>query len=220
MLKNGWQRTGHHQSTNLWLFQALSCSWDYCCHEFICVAPHCNRKWTRPWMVWWYLDKVDRGSTSNMHKHAKTCWGMEIVSKVLETKNELTINEVCKSLSKANLQDGTITTLFERKGKGNVSFSMKQHTYMETRSVNIYNKWRKILTILCRVECVKWVAESMRSMKIVNDPGFHWLMKTGHPQYRIPSSQKVACDVHVIFWRVKGRIAKMLQVSVNYWKMD
>ena len=71
-----------------------------------------------------------------MHKHAKTCWGTEIVSKALETKNELTVNEVCKSLSKVNLQDGTITTLFERKGKGNVSFSIKQ-TYTETWSVNI-----------------------------------------------------------------------------------
>ena len=107
------------------------------CHEFICVAPHCKGKGTRPQLVWQYLNKVDRGSTSNRHKHAKTCWGMEIISKVLETKNELTINEVHKSLSNANLQDGTITSLFERKGKGNVSLSMKQHTYMETQSVNI-----------------------------------------------------------------------------------
>ena len=138
-----------------------------------------------------------------MHKHAKTCWGTEIVSKALETKNKLTINEVCKSFSKSNLQDGTITTLFERKGKGNVSFSMKQHTYTGTQSVNIYNKSRKILTILCRVECVKWVVESMRSMKIVDDPGFHRLMKMGHPQYRILSSQTVVHDVHVVFQRVK-----------------
>ena len=42
-----------------------------------------------------------------------------------------------KSLAKAKLQDGTITTLFERKGKESVTFSMKQHTYTETRSVNI-----------------------------------------------------------------------------------
>ena len=83
----------------------------------------------------WYLDKADRGSTSNMHKHAKICWGSEIVSKALQMKNKLTIKEVRKSLSQAKLQDGTITALFERKGKETVSFSMKQHTYLETRSV-------------------------------------------------------------------------------------
>ena len=81
-----------------------------------------------------YLDKADKGSTSNMHKHAKNCWGTEIVSKALQTKNELTIKEVRKSLSEAKLQDGTITALFERKGKETV-FSIKQHTYLETRSV-------------------------------------------------------------------------------------
>ena len=53
----------------------------------------------------------------------------------------------------------------------------------------------------------------MRSMKIVDDPGFHWLMKTGRPQYRIPSARTVARDVHVVFRRVKECITKMLKVS-------
>jgi hypothetical protein len=73
-----------------------------------------------------------------MHKHAKICWGVEIVSKALLMKNELTIKEVRKSLSEAKLQDGMITALFERMGKETVSLKMKQHTYTETRSVNIY----------------------------------------------------------------------------------
>ena len=53
----------------------------------------------------------------------------------------------------------------------------------------------------------------MRSMKIVDDPGFHRLMKTGRPQYRIPSARTVARDVHVVFRRVKERITKMFKVS-------
>ena len=53
----------------------------------------------------------------------------------------------------------------------------------------------------------------MRSMAIVDDPGFHRLMKTGRPHYRIPSSRTVARDVHVVFRKVKERIANMLQVS-------
>lgn len=53
----------------------------------------------------------------------------------------------------------------------------------------------------------------MRSFRIVEDPAFHRLMKTGRPQTRIPSSRTVARDVHVVFKRVKERIAKMLQVN-------
>jgi hypothetical protein len=40
-------------------------------------------------------------------------------------------------------------------------------------------------------------------------------MKTGWPHIRIPSSRTVARDVHVVFKRVKERIAKMLQVSLS-----
>ena len=54
----------------------------------------------------------------------------------------------------------------------------------------------------------------MRAMKIVDDPGFHQLMKTGRPHYKISSSRTVACDVHVVFNRVKERITRMLQVSI------
>jgi hypothetical protein len=103
------------------------------CHEFRCVAPHCKGKGTNPRIVRRYLDKADRGSTSNLHKHAKNCWGVENVSKALQTKKDFTIKDVRESLGKAQLQDGTITAIFERNGKGNVSFSMKQHTYTETR---------------------------------------------------------------------------------------
>ena len=54
----------------------------------------------------------------------------------------------------------------------------------------------------------------MRSMNIVEDPGFQQLMKTGRPQYQILSAKTVARDVHVVFLKVKERIAKMLQVSI------
>jgi hypothetical protein len=113
------------------------------CHEFKCAAPHCKGKGTKPRIVRRYLDKADRGSTSNMHKHAKNCWGGEIVSKALETKNELSIKEIRKSLGNAKLQDGTITALFQRTGKETVTFSTKQHTYTETRSGNLTGQKKK-----------------------------------------------------------------------------
>lgn len=65
------------------------------------------------------------------------------------------------------------------------------------------------------VEYVRWCAESMRSFRIVDDPAFHRLMKTGRPHLRVPSSRTVARDVHVVFKRVKERIAKTLQVSFS-----
>ena len=71
-----------------------------------------------------------------MHKHTKNCWGEEIVSNALEMKGALSIEEVRNSLSKAKLLDGSITTSFERKGKGSITFLTQQHTDMETRSVD------------------------------------------------------------------------------------
>ena len=92
---------------------------------------------------------------SNLHKHAKVYWGGEIVSQALETKKDLTMNEVRTSLAKAQHHDGTITALFEIKGKESVTFSMKQHTYTETWSVNTpYDKPKIELTFFCRIECV------------------------------------------------------------------
>jgi hypothetical protein len=108
------------------------------CHEFKCAAPLCKGKGQRPRIVRRYLDKADRNSTSNMHKHAKNCWGDENVSKALETKGELTIDDVRKSLAKAKVHDGSITAAFERKGKGSVTFSTRQHTYMETRLIQLF----------------------------------------------------------------------------------
>ena len=66
------------------------------CHEFHCAAPLCKGKGTRPRIVRRYLNKNDRNLTSNMHKHAKNCWGEEIISKALEGKGELSIEDVWK----------------------------------------------------------------------------------------------------------------------------
>jgi stalled ribosome alternative rescue factor ArfA len=42
-------------------------------------------------------------------------------------------NEARKKIVGEYLHDGTITTSFERKGKGKVSYSHRQHTRTETR---------------------------------------------------------------------------------------
>lgn len=62
------------------------------------------------------------------------------------------------------------------------------------------------------MEIVRWVSESLRPFTIVQDRGFQSLMKTGRPEYYIPSSSTVSRDVKLVFARTRQHIAKMLQV--------
>ena len=82
-----------------------------------------------------------------MHKHAKNCWGDENLSGALETKGELSVEDIRKNLGGAKLVDGSIMASFERKGKGAVTFSTHPHTYMETRLVDTNNKGK------CSLQC-------------------------------------------------------------------
>jgi hypothetical protein len=66
-----------------------------------------------------------------------------------------------------------------------------------------------------RAEIVRWVSESVRPFSIVEDRGFKSLMKTGRPEYYIPSASTVSRDVRLVFARTRERIAKMLQVRMT-----
>ena len=112
-------------------------------------------------------------------------------------------------------KDGSITEAFERTGKGKVTYSHRQHTTTQTRCVNVNISCgsRKQLIFLNSAEIVRWVAESKRPFQIVNDRGFQSLMKTGRPEYHIPSMQTVSRDVKQAFVQARKRIAKMLQVK-------
>lgn len=59
---------------------------------------------------------------------------------------------------------------------------------------------------------MRWVAESKRPFQVVNDCGFQTLMKTGRPEYHIPSAETVSWDVKQAFIRACQWIVKMLQV--------
>ena len=52
----------------------------------------------------------------------------------------------------------------------------------------------------------------MRPFSIVEDRGFHALMKTGRPEYYLPSRSTVSRDVKEVYKKVRKRIGKMLQV--------
>ncbi|KAH7926229.1 hypothetical protein BV22DRAFT_986403, partial [Leucogyrophana mollusca] len=142
-----------------------------CYHEFHCMAKGCKEGIRR------YLDTKDAKSTSNMRKHVRTCWGEDVLNTVDEAKNATVARD---TIITALLETGTITAAFERKGKGKVTYSHRQHTKTEAKC-------------------------------IVNDRGFQSLMKTGRPDYYIPSPSTVSRDVKLVFARVRQRIAGMLQ---------
>jgi hypothetical protein len=77
-----------------------------------------------------YLDKGDAKSTSNMRKHAKKCWGEEVLASADKAKNA---NEVRATTVKGFLNPQSITAVFKRKGKGKVTYSHRQHTKTEAR---------------------------------------------------------------------------------------
>jgi hypothetical protein len=64
-----------------------------------------------------------------------------------------------------------------------------------------------------RAEIVRWVSENARPFSIVNDRGFKTLMKTGRPEYYLPSPTTVSRDVRLVFARSRQRIASLLRVS-------
>jgi len=65
-----------------------------------------------------------------------------------------------------------------------------------------------------RAKFVCWVMENNQPFQIVNDCGFRSLMKTGRPEYYIPSAETLSCDVKNMFVCVHGHIAKALKVSL------
>ena len=67
--------------------------------------------------------------------------------------------------------------------------------------------------LIFRAEIVRWVAESKWPFKVVEDRGFQHLIKTGRPEYYIPSAKTVSRDVKKVFVNVCKHMVKMLQVS-------
>ena len=68
-------------------------------------------------------------------------------------------------------------------------------------------------------EIVQWVVENLQPFNIVNDRGFRSLMKTGRPNYHIPSLATVLRDVKLVFAKTRERVARMLQVTFSLNKM-
>ena len=97
-------------------------------YEFKCAAQGCKVKVRR------YTDTKDAQSTSNLRKHVRVCkgWGNDILKAADLAKNT---NEVKAKLIGQFLRDGTIMAVFERSGKGKITYSNCQDTREETQYV-------------------------------------------------------------------------------------
>ncbi|KAF8549481.1 hypothetical protein OG21DRAFT_1478846 [Imleria badia] len=138
-------------------------------HLFKCASRSCKTT------IRHYLDTKDARSTGNMRKHARKCWGDEPVSAADDAKD---VNEAHTKVVGGILKNGKITQSFEHKGKERATYSNIPHTCTETR-----------------MEVVWWVSESLRPFTIVGDQPFLSLMKTGRPNYYLPSEYTISRDV-------------------------
>ena len=102
-----------------------------CCHVFQCMVKACKHKLRG---VRRFLDTGDAKSTGNLRKHAKRCWGDDVVATADKATNA---NDVRRTTVKGALDPQSITAAFERKGKGKVTFSHRQHTKTEARYVHV-----------------------------------------------------------------------------------
>jgi hypothetical protein len=94
------------------------------CHVFKCCARGCKYTARR------YLDKGDKSSTGNLIRHVKACWREDAWNAASACRNA---DDARKSVTLPLARNGTITGVFERKGKGNLTYSHVQHTREETK---------------------------------------------------------------------------------------
>lgn len=165
-------------------------------HVFVCGAVKCKGTGQYGRHVRRYLDTGDAKSTSNLRRHAKGCWGTEAISAADNTKDVFAARD---AMAKATPRDGSLLSAFESIKKTNqVAYSHRQHTRAQVR-----------------VGIVRWVSENLRPFLIVKDRWLMSLMKTGRPDYHIPSPQTVSRDVKTVFVQCRQRIANLLQVCVQ-----
>lgn len=94
-------------------------------HDFICGAHGCGM------MIHRYLDKKDAKSTGNLRKHARNCWGVQLMKTTDGAKDATKVHEALTN-AKGNHKDGSIKLVFEQTGKEQVTYSHRAHTHEET----------------------------------------------------------------------------------------
>jgi hypothetical protein len=88
-------------------------------HVFECIAETCKARGKKARQVNRYLDKADARSTSNLRKHAKVCWGTEVVEAGDRTKNIEAARAVVASIVS---RKSSLTSALEGAEKGKLSY--------------------------------------------------------------------------------------------------
>ena len=96
-------------------------------HTFECGAKkcHCRNRFVRQ-----FLDKGDAKSMGNLCRHATKCWGEEAVAAANNTWDIKMAREALKNVKGI---DGSITSLFQRAAKGQMTYSHHQYTKAEAQ---------------------------------------------------------------------------------------
>ena len=176
-------------------------------HDFRCS----KKNYTKP--VCRYLDKADKCLTSNLHRHAKICWGTDTVKVVMGAKSA---HEAHKTIVKGILLTGKITDTFQWKSGSKSTYLSHPHT--KTKTWCIFITWvSNPADKAVSAEIMRWVSENLRPFDVVNDRGFQSLMKMGCPEYYIPSPSTVACDARQVFLNARQQLSKVLQVCLYHW---
>ncbi|KAF8173556.1 hypothetical protein K438DRAFT_1610677, partial [Mycena galopus ATCC 62051] len=125
----------------------------------------------------------DRSSTSNLKKHAESCWGQDAVRARIQGASD-----------PATLQGGSIFASFARAGQRPVNITHRAHTDVEARA-----------------HIVRWIAEANRPVRIVEDRELKELLGAGRPGFNMPSRRTVARDLNVAYEHCSGRVKTLLE---------
>ena len=77
-----------------------------------------------------FLDTLDARSSGNLFKHARSCWGEEVIAQAKELGDA---TQVRKTLVANILQTGAITKYFQPVKRGAPTYSNKPYRPIETR---------------------------------------------------------------------------------------
>lgn len=90
----------------------------------------------------------------------------------------------------------------------------RKHDKAQTRSVAINDDLTYLMYSSGLKSCAGYQkACDLSLLSVIED--FNALMKTGRPEYYIPSASTISRDVKQVFTKVRGRIAKVLQVRIK-----
>ncbi|KAE9385363.1 hypothetical protein BT96DRAFT_751949, partial [Gymnopus androsaceus JB14] len=135
---------------------------------------------------------TDAASTSVLHQHAKRCWGDKAVKAAQESKD---LSRAREAIEKFGSKKQSVLTAALRTVKGWAELFSTTPPLKE----NI------------RIVTAHWVSECARPFCIVQDHGYRWLQKEGHPDQYVPSKETVSRDVKHLFEKTKEKIAVELQ---------